>query len=271
MAVVTLLFYLAFFGYVLDLGIFLRRLVLSRPVLRSQRWVLYGAFALHTLSLIGRAVQLKQCPIFSLHDSVSFLAWATMLGCLLLRWRFPRSPLEGFAPAVAAALMGVSMALGYTPPMPLNVPERAWVSLHAGLYFLGYAAFAIAFLAGGVYLLLENQLKNKHLRDFAGNFGSLDTMDRINHAALRAGVLCLTVGIGAGIAVLTTTPGKSLDSLWTDPKIVLALFTWALYALLLFVRSTNRLRGRKVAFLSVAGFAVVFVTFLGVHHVAKVF
>ncbi len=271
MRISQILFALTLGCYTLDLGLFVFRVLLSKQGIRSQRGVLYVAFALHTLALAASALESKQCPLFSLPDSLCFLAWIIILICLLLGRRYRLNALEGFAPVLVIILMGASALVGHRVALPMHLPAKAWILVHAGLYFLGYAAFAITFLSGLVYLLLENQLKKRHLTVFTGDLGSLALADRINHAALRVGVLCLTIGIATGIWIMKELRGAWISSLWTDPKIAIALFTWVLYMALLFVRSTNRLRGRKIAYLSMAGFALVFATFFSIHHLDRVF
>lgn len=271
MQISTLLFYSALAGYVLDLILFSYRVGFSKDSMPSQRWVLYGAFALHTLALLASSVATSQCPLFSVQASLSFLAWLTILVCLVLGLRYRLNFLEGLAPVLVIVLMGASALTASRIPMPLDLPSKTWVSVHAVLYFLGYAAFAVTFLASCMYLVLEYRLKRRHLTVFTGDLGSLSLMDKIHYVSLRVGVLCLTAGMATGIGILKEVRSTWLTSIWTDPKMAVALFTWALYMTLLFVRSTNRLRGRKAAYLSMAGFAIVFVTFLGIHHLDKVF
>ncbi len=266
----TVFFTAALLGYVLDLGLFLLSIGLSRPPLRTQRWVLYAAFILHTMSLLASSLHAGQCPLFTMQGSLSLMAWLTILICVLLGLRFRLNALEGLAPILVIILMVASAFAVHRVALPLNLPEKAWISFHAALYFAAYSAFAVMFLASCLYLLLENQLKRRHLTVFTGDLGSLALMDKINYVALGIGVLCLTVGIATGIGILKEVHGTWFSSMGSDPKMAAALFTWVLYMALLFARSTNRLRGRKVAFVSMAGFAVVFVTFLGIHHLDKV-
>jgi ABC-type transport system involved in cytochrome c biogenesis permease subunit len=48
-----------------------------------------------------------------------------------------------------------------------------------------------------------------------------------------------------------------------DPKEIFALLTWLLYFVLAVYRSTANWRGRRAAWLGVAGFALVLCTFFG--------
>ena len=48
-----------------------------------------------------------------------------------------------------------------------------------------------------------------------------------------------------------------------DPKEIWALITWLLFLLILHVRTLRRWRGRRLAWLVVAGFGVILFAFLG--------
>ncbi len=270
-----ILFLAALAAYLVDFGWFVYRLAKDRPAPRLQHGILTLAFVLHTSALLARSLMLRQCPIFNLEDSLSFLAWAMVLICLLMRLLYRPNPLEGFAPALAIALSGASLLFYWQGgSTQYNVPptaEKMWVSLHAGLYFMAYVAFAISFLSAGVYLLLQRRLKQRHVTGMTGSLGSLEAMDKLNYVSLLAGVLCLSAGIAAGVVVLGKGPAGWIAQSGKDPKILLSLITWILYALLVAARATHRLRGRKVALLSLLGFAVILLTFMGVHHLAKVF
>lgn len=271
MQLVTALFYSALAGYIVDLGVFTYRVGFARHSVSPQRWILYGAFALHTLALLSWSFYAKECPLFTVQGSLWCMAWLTIFICLILGLRYRLNALEGFAPVLVIVLMGASALMQSHILVPLNLPSKMWVSLHAALYFLGYTAFAVTFLSSCIYLILEYQLKKRHLNIFTGDLGNLVLMDKIQSVFLRWGVLCLTAGIAIGIGLLKELRSAWLTTIWTDPKMAVALFTWALYLGLLFVRSTHRLRGRKAAYVSMAGFALVFITFLSIHHLEKVF
>jgi cytochrome c-type biogenesis protein CcsB len=55
-------------------------------------------------------------------------------------------------------------------------------------------------------------------------------------------------------------------SYWSwDPKETWSLITWIVYALILHLRFTGGLRGRRTALLSIIGFASVVMTYFGVN------
>jgi ABC-type transport system involved in cytochrome c biogenesis permease subunit len=89
---------------------------------------------------------------------------------------------------------------------------------------------------------------------------ALNTVNEIASTASSIGFALLTTGIVTGILLSWHLEGK----LWhNDPKEFFAILTWLLYLALICYRSTSNWRGRRAAWLGIAGFAFVLCTFLG--------
>jgi len=68
------------------------------------------------------------------------------------------------------------------------------------------------------------------------------------------------VNLATGMVWASSRDGR----VWhNDPKEIFAVLTWLLYLLLILYRSTSDWRGRKAAWMGVAGFALVLLTFFG--------
>jgi ABC-type transport system involved in cytochrome c biogenesis permease subunit len=138
--------------------------------------------------------------------------------------------------------------------------------LHLTCSYLSYAAFLVTFITGLLFLIQERQIKRKRLGALFHRLPPLETMDRINFAAITAGFLLLTLGTLAGFVAVKSRVGR-----WwiNDPKQHLTVVLWLAYALLWWLRSRAALRGHWVALLSIAGFLLALISLLGVHHVAS--
>jgi ABC-type transport system involved in cytochrome c biogenesis permease subunit len=89
---------------------------------------------------------------------------------------------------------------------------------------------------------------------------SLETLDNLNYHSLAWGFPLLTLGILTGAIWAEYAWGQFW--IW-EPRPVLSLLTWILYALLLHYRSVGW-RGRRAATLTIVCFAVLLVSFLSV-------
>ena len=94
----------------------------------------------------------------------------------------------------------------------------------------------------------------------------------MNSRAVAIGWLFLTVGVVVGVvwtaqarATAPDDPNLQAMSLG-DPKIFIAVLTWAVYSFAVFARRTMGWTGRRAAWLSAVGFAIVLLNFLPVSY-----
>jgi cytochrome c-type biogenesis protein CcsB len=135
-----------------------------------------------------------------------------------------------------------------------------WLTVHVFLSFMGNGMFAIAFAAGIMYLIQENQIKKKKLGSLYNRLPSLETLDTINHYSLVYGFPLMTLGMITGAVYAQYVLGKYWR--W-DPKEVWSLITWLFYATLLHERLAVGWRGRRAAIMSILAFAILIFAFLG--------
>jgi ABC-type transport system involved in cytochrome c biogenesis permease subunit len=133
------------------------------------------------------------------------------------------------------------------------------------LALLGDAVFGLAFSASLLYLVQERRLKAHRARSLLRHLPSLETLDRVNYTCLVWGLILLTLGIVTGIVWAHEAWGRFWAS---DPKLVFSLVTWAIYVVLLQGRMTAGWRGRFAAQLTIAGFAVMVLSLVGVNALA---
>ena len=91
---------------------------------------------------------------------------------------------------------------------------------------------------------------------------SLETLDRLNYTLLVWGLVLLTLGIVSGIVWAHSAWGSPWSS---DPKLLFSLATWAIYVVLLQGRLSAGWRGRWAAQLTIAGFAVIVLSLVGIN------
>ena len=134
------------------------------------------------------------------------------------------------------------------------------VLVHTVSSLLSYAAFLIACGAGALFLVQERQIKRKRMGILFHRLPSLDQLERVNVFAIGIGFGLLTVGLGLGFVV-----SRLLRGVWwsNDPKEILSATLWVCYLMLWFARLRATMRGRRVAWLSVWGFTLVLLTFVG--------
>jgi cytochrome c-type biogenesis protein CcsB len=137
--------------------------------------------------------------------------------------------------------------------------------LHVPLLMVSYMTFAAAFFVGLAYLWEERQMKSKHPKQLTFQLPSLEALDSLISKLIMVGFPLLTIGIVLGGVWAKQAWGRFWG--W-DPKETWALITWLVYDLYLFIHFIAGWRGRKTTYFSLAGFAVVLFTYVGVNYMS---
>jgi ABC-type transport system involved in cytochrome c biogenesis permease subunit len=141
--------------------------------------------------------------------------------------------------------------------------ERFWGILHGVLLSLAAVGVFVAFVASVMYLVHARRLRSKALPGKGPKFLSLERLEEMNRRAIVAAFPLLTAGVLVGLA-LTAQGDRPMRS-WTDPRMLLTVVLWLVFVILLYLRYTMHVRGRRVAILTIVAFVLLVVT-LAVPH-----
>lgn len=242
---------------------------LAAVALRTERTrqllprLLWGGLAAHLTAIAIRWSAAGPSAVTRFDAALSVLGALLVTVFLLVQRRWNLMALGAVVCPFAFGLTLTAVAMHQRAGPPLPPPlESIWLPIHVLLALLGDAVFAIAFSASLLYLLQERRLKERPARGLWRNLPSLETLDRLNYTCLVWGLVLLTAGIVTGIIWAHTAWGGFWSS---DPKLVLTLVVWGIYAVLLQGRMTAGWQGRRAATLTIAGFAVLLLSLVGVN------
>jgi ABC-type transport system involved in cytochrome c biogenesis permease subunit len=125
---------------------------------------------------------------------------------------------------------------------------------------MGIAALTLAGLGGFFYLLQERQIKGKKFGFFYRRLPSLEQLDALNYWCLTVGFPLLTAGIITGSLYAQYTLGSFFSF---DPKEILTLIAWLIYAVLLHERLVAGLAGPPGGAAGPVRLRVLIITFVG--------
>lgn len=208
----------------------------------AHRWMPVGVREVE--SLLGFAVAAVFFLVWWIYDAVSMGIFALPATFILV-----------FIPALGPG--------GYA--FPSKGVETSWLIAHIAALMVAYVALAFSLLASVLYLAQERRLKSKLKPGERSRWAPLDwlppldTLERIAHATLEFGFPCMTVGLIIGAVLVQETPLGA--AYFRDPKVIASFVSWAVYVLLLLVRRSAGLRGRKAAYLSGAVVVVMFAVY----------
>lgn len=235
-----------------------RRYAFFRPGL----YAVIAGFTCQVIALAVRASELNTMPLTQRYEAFSFFAALGALGYLIAYLRYRIESLSVFVfPALFILTFLANLAYDPSDDIPTALQSN-WIYIHTPLIFLGYAALFISFAAAIMYLIQERELKTKHRQSFVP-LPSLQVCDDLSYRALAIGFPLITLGIVSG----ALWAQSAWDSPWGgDFKILLSLFTWGVYLLLIHYRFIAGWQGKRAAWMAVAGFICVLISFLGANY-----
>lgn len=201
-----------------------------------NRIAIVGGFVLLSLDLWNRGRMQGACPINSLFDVLVFMSWSILLIYLVIGPAYHLSLLGAFtSPLVFLILLTAQLG-------PEGSAWRAqrdpWVAFHAALSLIAYGAFALAAVAGLMYLVQNRQLKDRKAGTLLYNLPPINDLGVANARLLWLGFALLTVGFIAG-----HVSGMQVNTL----KFAASVVIWAGYGAILLLRRLHRLPPKRTA------------------------
>lgn len=155
----------------------------------------------------------------------------------------------------------------------INLPaslSASFYTCHVGSLILSLALLLVAAVSCILFLALQKRIKNKHLvKGMWQDIPALNILEKIAAGATAIAFPLYTLGIVAGLFWARPVFGSSMTG---DPKEIISIIVWFMFALLFYGRFVKSWKGRKPARLTVAIFIVsllsiiVVNTFIESHH-----
>jgi cytochrome c-type biogenesis protein CcsB len=259
------LFAVAFVLYALAAFLYLAYLYSkSEKPASTGFWAASLGLLIHTLALVLRTIESGHAPFTNMYESLSFLAWATVLAYIIIERKYRVRKAGAYLLLIVIGLM----SLASSPLMPKDatplVPalQSYWLWLHVSVTLLGEAFFAIAFVTSIMYLRADAREKKGQ----ASKSGlTAERLDSISYRAIAVGFPLFTLG---GLVFGMVWAYKAWGSYWSwDPKEVWSLITWFVFALYLHTRIVMGWKGKRSAWIAIAGFLAALFTYFGVNYI----
>ena len=203
------------------------------------------------------------CPLADFGEILVFLSWSLTLFYLLVGPVYRISLLGVFTAPVVVVFQLIALLPGVLQFNPQHIDGgNAWHEMHSATAVLAYGAFALAAVAGVMFLVLDRQLKERHLQ--SGLFRNLPPVRELLVSLERLlwlGCGLLTVGVVAGFLMPHGNDVGGYARLSGHLHLLTALIVWAGYAGLLAVKVVRGLTGRRLSLLVVGMFFFSLVVF----------
>jgi ABC-type uncharacterized transport system permease subunit len=215
-------------------------------------------FILHTGLLTVRSIETGHGPYTTTFEYYAFFSWAIVLVYLIAEIRYKIKDLGSFVIPIAVISLAYAQVLSWYAGAAEPVIQF-WLTIHRTFSFIGYAAFALTFGVGIMYIIQEGQLKSRHPGVFYYRLPSLEILDDINKKAVDIGFPLITSGLISGIIWTWQRDGFfSLDL----KRTFLMVLTWSIYGTLFLGRIIAGWRGKRAAHFVIYGFIAIIIAYI---------
>src|SRR5262249_43830945 len=202
---------------------------------RGLTFLIGLGFLAHTAAIAAAWWEAGYFPVINPKKVSSFIGWSLTGYYLAMSRRYHTRALPAFLLPLVYLFTLVSLLI----PAPVEAMPRMLESaisaspltqiifpVHVTLVIASYAAFAVTFVCGVMYLIQEHELKAKHFGASFERLPALNTCDEIGYRTVTIGFVLLTLGVVSGILWNNQRDGRYWHN---DPKEVMALITWIVY------------------------------------------
>ena len=217
-------------------------------------------FVFQTAFLSIRGHALGRCPLTNLFEVFIFLAWSVALIYMLVGPTYRLSLMGAFTAPLVVLIQGFALIAPIDVRHPVKVSANPWLEFHASISIVAYGAFALACIAGVMYLVQERQLKTHQLHSVFYHLPPLTDLFAAITRLLWLGFALYTLGIVSGFFT-----GRPLPRV----QVVAAIAVWILYAAILQGRHLRRLSPKRVAALCIIGFSAALTLLWGITFTAQ--
>jgi ABC-type transport system involved in cytochrome c biogenesis permease subunit len=260
------IYLLAFGAYTLH---FARR---DPAVGRAATALLVAGAMLHTFIIGMQTMEAGHVPFAGATQAISTFVWLLALAYLYTEVTTEERGLGIFILPIVVLLqvLPTVQAPGVEPRSRVLESPLFWI--HVSAMLGAYASFGLAAVIGVTYVLQFKEIKAKHLHFFFTRLPSLQVLDVMNSRAVLIGWILMTAGLVSGAIWIVQARAVAPDDLrvqamsLADPKIFVAIITWSVYTFGMIARRAIGWRGKRSAYLSAVGFAIVLLNFVPVSY-----
>jgi ABC-type uncharacterized transport system permease subunit len=236
-------------AYAIASALYLGSLLTNRAQAPRVARIALGLGVALQLVDIGVRCFSRQNPVSSTPEAVAFVAFLIAAATLMAGIRYHLT--AGAAFAVPASL--TLLLLARLVPVGNDAPLMGPLGLtHIFLATLGVAVFALAAVLAVLFLVEEGRLKRKRF-DRVGREAPLATLDRLALRCVSIGFPIFTVALLTG-AIWIARLGGIAAAEAHRPEYLIAVAAWLAFGVLLVARVGAGWRGRRAAWLTLAGF-----------------
>src|ERR1700686_4832047 len=217
-------------------------------------------FIFQSAFLYMRGHALGRCPITNLFEVVIFVAWSVALFYMVVGPAYRLSLMGAFTAPLVVLLQLLALIAPIDNPHRGRLAANSWLEFHASISLVAYGAFALACIAGVMYLVQERQLKTHQLHSIFYHLPPLRNLFAALTRLLWFGFALYTAGLISGFFT-----GGPLPRV----KMICAFGIWLFYGAILQGRHLRWFAPKRVAALCVLAFSAAISVLWAINFVSQ--
>jgi ABC-type uncharacterized transport system permease subunit len=213
-----------------------------------------------TIYLFVRGQEIGRCPITNRFEVIVFMTWSMVLIYLVIGPAYRLSLMGAFTAPVASALSFVAILLPAGDSIPVRIKVNPWLEAHTSFSMVACGAFALACIAGVMYLFQESQLKNRQPGSIFFRLPPITALSVANSRLLWLGFALFTIGLGTGFLIGARI--NWIQAAWS-------ILVWCIYGGILIARIRHAMAAKWIATLSIVAFSLLLGTFWGIRFISE--
>jgi len=225
--------------------------------------------AVHVIAILTRGIAEHRVPWGNMYEFIGAFTCMTVLVLVAASVRYRAYYMGLFVLMPIVFGLGVDLTVLYTPAGSL-VPalQSYWIAIHVTAMIVAIGLFIFGAVVTTLYLLADRSERRIAAGQPSFSAGILRhlpgpaILDRLSYRSVLFGFPVWTFGVMAGAIWADHAWGRYWG--W-DPKETWSFITWVVYAMYLHARATAGWRGRRAAWIQLAGFACLMFNVIGVN------
>jgi len=239
------------------------------------RWM-RAAFVLTAIGLIAhvagiatRGISEDRVPWGNMYEFITAITCVAIIVLLVVALRYKAYYIGLFVLVPVVFSLGLALTVIYTPAGAL-VPalQSYWIAIHVTSMIVAAGLFIVGAVTTAMYLAADRNERRLAAGQSSGTAGIMArlprplVLDRLSYRTILFAFPVWTFGVMAGAIWADQAWGRYWG--W-DPKETWSFITWVVYAGFLHARATAGWRGRRAAYIQLAGFCCLMFNLVGIN------
>lgn len=231
------------------------------------KWVVLVGILLHAV-VLEFSVFGKLGINLGLGNAMSLIVWLTVVIYWLGSWLYPIASLQMFVLPIAA--IGVLLALLLPSDRVLSLAARPALAAHLVMSLLAYSLFTIAALQAILTSVLDRGLHRGTMPATLRDAPPLIAMESLLLRIIQVGFVLLTLALISGFFFSEQVFGKAITFPHNAHKVLFGVLSWGIFGAFLIGHRFYGWRGRTAAMLTLVGFGLLLLGYIGSKFVLEV-